>query len=155
MIEFIPTESSSNYEYLYELKQMAKKSGFEYYAKLMWMKNPEGKINTGRTTKGTEDIMVFTKGKPRRLAEPKKPYLTKFILPGRVDIPAPKPKDKRHQAEKVVALYELLIEATTEEGDVTLDQFGGSLNIIEAAVNKNRFAIAYEYISNILQILNL
>lgn len=150
LIEFLPTESFSNYEYLYELKQMAKKSGFQYYAKMMWMKNPEGTINTGRTTKGTEDIMVFTKGKPRRLAPDKKPYFTKNILPGRVDIPAPKPKDKRHQAEKNVALYELLLELTTEEGDVALDQFGGSLNIIEAAVNKNRFAIAYEYLAKIL-----
>lgn len=148
LIECIPTESFSNYEYLYEIKEMAKEAGFQYYAKLMWMKNPEGAINTGRSTKGTEDIMIFTKGKPRRLTpiESKKPYFTKFILPGRVDIPAPKPKDKRHQAEKPVSLYSFLLEATTEEGDIALDQFGGSLNLIEAAVNKNRFAIAYEFL---------
>lgn len=147
LIEFLPTESFSNYKYLYEIKQMAEKAGFEYYAKLMWMKAPEGSINTGRTTKGIEDIMIFTKGKGRRLAPDKKPYLTKFILPGRLDIPAPKPKDKRHQAEKNVSVYEFLLKATTEEGDIALDQFGGSLNLIEAAVNTNRFGIVYEYLS--------
>lgn len=147
LIEFLPTESFSNYKYLYEIKEMAEKAGFEYYAKLMWMKAPEGAINTGRTTKGIEDIMIFTKGKGRRLAPDKKPYLTKFILPGRLDIPAPKPKDKRHQAEKNVSVYEFLLKATTEEGDIALDQFGGSLNLIEAAVNTNRFGIVYEYLA--------
>ena len=150
LVEFLPTESSTNYKYLYEIKQMAEKAGFEYYAKLMWMKAPEGSINTGRTTKGIEDIMIFTKGKGRRLAPDKKPYLTKFILPGRLDIPAPKPKDKKHQAEKNVSVYEFLLKATTEEGDIALDQFGGSLNLIEAAVNTNRFGIVYEYLSKFI-----
>ena len=149
LIEFLPTESNSNYKYLMELKNMANEVGFEYYAKLMWMKAPEGSINTGRTTKGTEDILIMTKGKPRRLnpIESRKPYFTKEILAGRLDIPAPKPKEKRHQAEKPVSVYSYLIENTTEEGDVCLDQFGGSLNLIEAAVKKNRFAVVYEYLS--------
>lgn len=150
LVEFLPTESFSNYKYLYDIKQMAEKAGFEYYAKLMWMKAPEGSINTGRTTKGIEDIMIFTKGKGRRLAADKKPYLTKFILPGRLDIPAPKPKEKKHQAEKNVSVYEFLLKATTEEGDVVLDQFGGSLNLIEASINTNRFGIVYEYLSKFI-----
>ena len=150
LVECLPTESSSNYEYLYEIKKMAKKAGFEYYAKLMWMKAPEGTINTGKTTKGIEDIMIFTKGKPRRLSQAKKPYLTKSILPGRLDIPAPKPKEKRHQAEKPVSLYSYLIEAMSEENDVLLDQFGGSCNMVEAAVKKNRFAIVYEYLKKFI-----
>lgn len=144
LVECLPTESASNYEYLYEIKMLAKEAGFKYYSKIMWIKQSEGKVNTGRSTKGTEDIMIFSKGKPRRLSPPKKPYLTKTILSGRLDIPAPLPKDKRHQAEKPVKLYEYLIEAMSEENDVLLDQFGGSCNMIEAAVKKNRFAIVYE-----------
>ena len=66
LCEIIPAESSSNYEYLYEIKQMAKKAGFEYYAKVPWKKG-SFVSNTGRNAKNTEDIMIFSKGKARSL----------------------------------------------------------------------------------------
>ena len=53
-------------------------------------------------------------------------------------------KDKHHQAEKPIELYEYLIKNFTDEKDVCLDQFGGSCNMLKAAVNLNRFAIVYE-----------
>lgn len=150
LVEFLPVESFSNYEYLYQIKEMAKKAGFSYYAKVIWRKAKEGTINTGRTTKGVEEIMIFSKGKKtRRLSESKnKPYYTRNMLNFEINIPANKGKNKRHQAEKNVELYEYLIENLTEEGDVCLDQFSGSCNIVEAALNKNRFAIAYELCKN-------
>lgn len=144
LVECIPTESFSNFDYLYEIKKLAEKAGFRYYSKLIWEKAPEGTINTGRCTKGIEDVLILTKGKPRRLSPKGKPYFTKNILSGRIQIPAPKPKDKNHQAEKPVALYQYLIEQLSLEGEVVLDQFGGSLNCIEAATSRNRFAIVYE-----------
>ena len=70
--------------------------------------------------------------------------MTKGMLSYEINIPI-KAKDKHHQAEKPLELYEYLIENLTEEKDVCLDQFGGACNMIKAAVNKNRFAIVYEY----------
>ena len=70
--------------------------------------------------------------------------MTKGMLSYEIDIPI-KAKEKVHQAEKPLALYEYLIENLTEEHDVCLDQFGGACNMLKAAVNKNRFAIVYEY----------
>ena len=37
-MEFLPEENGDNYEYLYQVKAMAKESGFEYYAKVAWRK---------------------------------------------------------------------------------------------------------------------
>lgn len=146
LAEFLPVESFSNYEYLYEIKQMAKEAGLNYYAKVTWRKAPEGAINTGRTTKGVEDVCIFYKGKkPRRLSETKtKPYYTSKMLSYTIDIPANKGKEKNHQAEKPVAIYDYLIEMLTDVNDVCLDQFGGACNLIQSAIRKNRFGIAYE-----------
>ena len=155
-IEFIPAESFSNYEYLYEMKQMAKKAGLNYYAKITWQKTAGvNDINTGRTTKGFEDIMVFYKGKkPRVLSQQvegkaRKAYSSKEILPWRVEYPV-KVKDKTHQAMKPIELYQFLIEQFTGEYDVCLDQFGGSCNLAKAAVNTNRFGIVYELCSKFI-----
>lgn len=153
LAEFLPVESFSNYEYLYEIKQMAKEAGLNYYAKVTWRKAPEGSINTGRTTKGVEDVCIFYKGKkPRRLSETKtKPYYTSKMLSYTIDIPANKGKDKNHQAEKPIAIYDYLIDMFTDVNDVCLDQFGGALNLLKSAVKKNRFGIAYELCSNFVK----
>lgn len=146
LAEFLPVESFSNYEYLYEIKQMAKEAGLNYYAKVTWRKAPEGAINTGRTTKGVEDVCIFYKGKkPRRLSETKtKPYYTSKMLSYTIDIPANKGKEKNHQAEKPIAIYDYLIDMLTDAYDVCLDQFGGACNLIKSAIKKNRFGVAYE-----------
>ena len=123
---------------------MAKEAGFQYYCQTIWRKAPEGSINTGRTTKGIEQLIIFSKGKPRRLAPKGKPYMTKNMLSYEVDIPANKGKDKTHQAEKPIPLYEYLIDNLTEENEVCLDQFAGSCNLMKAATNTNRWGIAYE-----------
>lgn len=66
LVEFLPEENSTNYEYLYEIKQIAKESGFNYYAKVPWKKG-DFIANTGRKSKNTEDVMIFSKGEPRSL----------------------------------------------------------------------------------------
>lgn len=66
LVEFIPEESATNYEYLYEIKQMAEKAGFKYYAKVPWKKG-NFVANTGRKSKNAEDVLFFTKGEPRSL----------------------------------------------------------------------------------------
>lgn len=65
-MEFLPEESEINYDYLYQIKEMAKKQGFKYYAKVPWIKG-DFKANTGRKSKNSEDIMIFSKGEARAL----------------------------------------------------------------------------------------
>ena len=144
LAEFLPLQSFLNKEYLSQVDKMAEEAGLHYYASIIWRKAPEGTVNTGRTTKGVEQIVIFTKGKPRCLNSGRKAYLTTHILKYEIDIPAHKGKEKVHQAEKPIPLYEYLIEQLTREGDVCLDQFGGSCNMAQAAVQKNRFAMVYE-----------
>lgn len=66
LVEFLPEESEINFDYLYEIKKMAEKSGFKYFAKVPWKKG-NFISNTGRKSKNTEDVMIFSKGEPRKL----------------------------------------------------------------------------------------
>lgn len=66
LVEFLPEESEINYEYLYEVKKLAKEVGFQYFSKVPWVKGTF-KANTGRKSTNVEDVMIFSKGKPRAL----------------------------------------------------------------------------------------
>lgn len=66
LVEVIPNESETNFDYLYRLKKMAQDAGFKYYCKVPWVKGTF-KSNTGRVVKNREDLMIFSKGKPRAL----------------------------------------------------------------------------------------
>ncbi len=66
LVEFIPEESEVNYEYLYEIKKMARESGLKYFAKVSWVKG-NFVSNTGRKAKNSEDVMIFSNGEPRNL----------------------------------------------------------------------------------------
>lgn len=65
-VEFLPEENESNYQYLYEVKQMALENGFKYFAKVPWEKG-SFVSNTGRKSHNIEDVMIFSKGEPRCL----------------------------------------------------------------------------------------
>lgn len=66
LVEFLPEESEVNYEYLYEIKKMAKENGLKYFAKVSWIKG-NFVSNTGRKSKNLEDVMIFSNGEPRNL----------------------------------------------------------------------------------------
>ena len=71
-MEFLPEENGENYGYLYQVKQLAKEAGLQYYAKVAWKKD-SFVANTGRKSKNTEEIAFFTKGKARNMRpDPKK-----------------------------------------------------------------------------------
>lgn len=151
LVEFIPEESENNYEYLYELKQAAKKAGFKYYAKVPWQK--EGFVaNTGRKSKNTEDVLMFTKGKSRSLrpdAKKNKKYGGEHFMSGAngmlpKSFVFSKPKNMVHQAEKPAELLESIIDYITKESEIILDQFAGSGSLGEAAINTRRKAILIE-----------
>lgn len=66
LVEFLPEESEVNFDYLYEIKKMAQDNGFKYFAKVPWKKG-NFISNTGRKSKNSEDVMIFSNGEPRNL----------------------------------------------------------------------------------------
>lgn len=154
LVEMLPSENANNYEYLHHIKTLAKDAGFEYYAKVPWKKG-NFIANTGRSSKNTEDVMIFSKGKARKL----KPNTKKIkatgethhkmsgasqMLPTIFDFEPPSKKQRLHQSEKPVALCETLINLLTLPNEIVLDQFAGSGVVLEAATNINRRAIGFE-----------
>lgn len=154
LVEFIPEESALNYEYLTRLKKMAMDAGFEYYSKIPWKKGTFIS-NTGRKSKNTEDIMIFSKGKARSIRPDAKkdkdePGVKHYMsgaagmLPTVFDFQPPSKKDRIHQAEKPVGLLEELIKFLTLDHECILDQFAGSGVAGEAALNLGRDCVLIE-----------
>lgn len=153
LCEIIPAESDTNFDYLYQLKKMAQKAGFEYYAKVPWTKGTFVS-NTGRKSKNTEDLMIFSKGKPRalRLDAKKTKALgvetfmsgTNKMLPTDFNVQAVANQNKICQSEKPSELFEQLLEYITLENEVVLDQFAGSGSVGVACIKKKRKCILIE-----------
>lgn len=153
LCEIIPAENEANYEYLYELKQMAKEAGFEYYAKVAWRKGTFVS-NTGRKAKNTEDLMIFSKGKARnlrldakktkRLGERALMSGTNKMLPTEFDVQPVGKNDKICQSEKPLLLIERLLDHLTMENEIVLDQFAGSGVVGEASISMRRKCILIE-----------
>ena len=154
LAEFIPEESAMNYEYLYRLKEMAMSAGFLYYAKVPWKKGLFV-ANTGRKSGNTEDILIFSKGTPRKLRPDAKkdkaePGVRHFMsgaggmLPTCFDVAPPDKKSRIHQAEKPVELLKQLIRYITTFGEWVLDQFAGSGSTGLACLETGRNCILAE-----------
>ena len=154
LVEFMPEENGENYEYLYQMKKMAKEAGLEYYAKVAWKKG-NFVANTGRKSKNTEEIAFFTKGKARNLRPDAKkdkaePGISHYMsgargmLPTVFDIEPPGKNSRIHQAEKPVQLLQQILGFVTEEKEWVLDQFAGSFSLGEAALLNERNAICIE-----------
>lgn len=153
LVEILPAENENNYEYLYKIKQMAKQCGLNYYSKVPWIKS--GFVsNTGRKAKNTEDIMIFTKGKARKLRiDVKKTNQTGIkqfmsgtnkILPTAFNVKPVSRNNKIHQSEKPVELFEQILDFITKPNETVLDQFSGSGSVGEACLNKGRNCILIE-----------
>lgn len=169
LVEMLPAENESNFEYLYEIKVMAQKAGLMYYSKVPWTKGTFVS-NTGRKSKNSEDMMIFTKGKARAmrpdvkkdLAEPDvKHYMsgTAKMLPTDFNVHPVGKKEVICQSEKPVGLVEMLLDYLTFEHELVLDQFAGSGVVGEACLNKGRSSILIEKdpekVQNIRKRLNL
>lgn len=153
LVEVLPAENENNYEYLYQIKQMAKEAGFLYYSKVTWKKGTFVS-NTGRKAKNSQDIMIFSKGKARNMRYDKKKsdktgkncYMSgcNGMLPTMFDVQPVSQRNKIHQSELPVELCEKIIEFVTYEGEVILDSFAGSGAVGVAALNKKRNCILIE-----------
>lgn len=153
LCEIIPAENENNFDYLYKLKKMAQEAGFEYYAKVPWIKGTFV-ANTGRKAKNSEELMIFSKGKARALRlDVKKTnkfgyecYMsgTNGMLPTEFNVQAVPKKEVIAQSQKPVGLFEQLLEYITLENEIVLDQFAGSGVVGEACMKKNRKAILIE-----------
>lgn len=153
LVEVLPAENENNYEYLYQIKQYAKEAGFVYYSKVPWKKGTFVS-NTGRKAKNTQDIMIFSKGKARRMRIDKKKtdrtgeihYMSgcNGMLPTMFDVQPVSRKNRIHQSELPVELCEEILEYLTYEGEIVLDSFAGSGAVGVAALNKKRSCILIE-----------
>ena len=153
LVECIPNESETNFDYLYAMKKMAEQCGLQYYAKIPWVKGTFVS-NTGRCSKNSEDLMIFSKGKPRALRlDAKKTkalgietYMsgTNKMLPTDFNVQAVTNQNKICQSEKPSELFEQLLEYITLENEIVLDQFAGSGSVGAACVKKKRKCILIE-----------
>lgn len=153
LVEVLPAENENNYEYLYQIKQYAKETGFIYYSKVPWKKGTFVS-NTGRKAKNTQDIMIFSKGKARNMRYNKKKsdamgmdcYMSgcNGMLPTMFDVQPVAKNVRIHQSELPISLCEQILRFVTYEGEVILDSFAGSGVVGEAALNMRRNSILIE-----------
>lgn len=157
LVEILPAENENNFDYLYKIKQMALECGFKYYSKVSWIKGTFVS-NTGRKSKNSEDVMIFSKGKARPMRidvkKSKKSEHTIYMsgtngmLPTAFNVQSVSVKQKVHQSEKPVQLLEQILEYVTFPGELILDQFAGSGSLGLAALNRNRSAILIELLKD-------
>ena len=65
LCEVIPAENENNFDYLYRIKKMAQEAGFEYYAKVPWIKGTFVS-NTGRKAKNSRRGSLHERQDTRR-----------------------------------------------------------------------------------------
>lgn len=153
LVEILPAENESNFRYLYQIKDLAEQNGLLYYSKVTWKKG-NFVSNTGRKSKNTQDVMIFSKGKARNMRyDSKKSALLKAdyymsgtarMLPTMFDVPPVPINKKLHQSELPLTLCEQIIEYVTYENEIILDSFAGSGVVGIAALNKKRNCILIE-----------
>lgn len=111
--------------------------GFQRKAVLVWEKDGPGMGDLECPWgMGSEFILFFQKGR-----RPKSTKRRNSVL----HIPQLRPNQLIHPHEKPGPLLEALIKASTSEGDLIVDPFGGSGSLVRAARNTNRSAVAIEY----------
>ena len=153
LVEFMPEENGENYEYLYQMKKMAKEAGLEYYAKVAWKKG-NFVANTGRKSKIRKRLHFLRKERQGIYAQMRKRIRRRGIshymsgargmLPTVFDIEPPGKNSRIHQAEKPVQLLQQILGFVTEEKEWVLNQFAGSFSLGEAALLNERNAICIE-----------
>lgn len=154
LVEIVPEENATNFEYLYYFKKNAIEAGFQYYSKVPWKKG-DFVANTGRKSKNVEDVLFFTKGDCRSLrpnakknkADPSMEYFmsgASGMLPTLFDVQAVSRKDAVAQSQKPLVLIQRILEYVTKPGELVLDQFAGSGVVGIASLCSGRNACTVE-----------
>ena len=122
----------SNNKNLKDMLIEIEKAGFSIYKTLIWAKNSP--ITNMFYMDSHEYIIFCRKGKAKRINN----CGTKSVL--NVD----NPRNKVHPTEKPVELMEILINNSSQEGDLVLDPFLGSGTTVIACINTGRNYIGFE-----------
>lgn len=111
--------------------------GFTRKAVLVWEKDGPGMGDLECPWgMGCEFILFFQKGRRPKSAKRRNNVL---------HVPQLRPNQLIHPHEKPGPLLETLMRASTDEGDLVVDPFGGSGSLVRAARNCGRSAVAIEY----------
>lgn len=135
---YIMTNNKNLKDMLIEIE----KAGFNVFKTLIWAKNSP--ITNMYYMDSHEYIIFCRKGKAKRINN----CGTRSVL--HVD----NPRNKIHPTEKPVDLMEILINNSSEEGDIVLDPFmgGGSTGI--AAIKNNRNFVGVEIDEEYYEVAN-
>ena len=124
-------------EWLVMTDEFMPKHGFKRKAIIVWEKDGPGMGDTECPWgMGMEFILFFQKGRREKTWKRRNSV---------IHVPQLRPTDLIHPHEKPTALLEKFIQASTIEGDLVVDPFGGSGSSVRAARNCGRSAVAIEY----------
>lgn len=121
-----------NNKNLLGMLQSIEKAGFNVFKTLIWVKNTA--ITNMYYMDNHEYIIFCRKGKAKKINN----CGTKSVLS------FDNPKNKIHPTEKPVELMQVLIENSSNEGDLVLDPFVGGGATAIACLNSNRECLAIE-----------
>lgn len=127
------------YQVLKEWLQLADDLGrhsFVRKALLVWEKDGPGMGDLDSWGQGHEFIIYLKKGR-REKSDTRRS--------GVIHVPQLRPGELIHPHEKPLALLELFIKHSTNEGDFIVDPFAGSGSTVRAARRVNRSAVGIEY----------
>ena len=138
----------SNHVNLQEMINVGVESGFKFVKSLIWQKG--NKIMGHYYMSAFEYILLFRKGKGKMINH----CGTSDIL----SVPNKKTKGRDgknlHDTEKPIELMKILIENSSQEGEIVLDPFMGIGSTIITAKNTNRKYIGFELDEKYFKIAN-
>ena len=140
-MEFLPEENGENYQYLYQVKEYARKSRSGLLCQSSMDKRRFCREYRKKVKKHRRRLF-FTKGKARNLrpdakknkANPETEHYMSGaagMLPTAFNVDPLAKKDKIHQAEKPVKLLEQILEFVTQEGEISIRPIRGEWCTLE------------------------
>jgi site-specific DNA-methyltransferase (adenine-specific) len=131
---FVPAPTDDTWGHIDALIKEARNVGFAFNKLIIWDKVSIGMGYNGRNR--YEGILFMSKGE--RLI----PF--DLSIPDVITAKVPSAANRIHESEKPPELYEQLLKLSTRAGDVILDIFAGSANIVRAALALGRNCILFE-----------
>ncbi len=131
---FLPSDSKSTLDYNNKFIEDARGIGFDFNKRWIWDKQVMGMGYNGRNR--YEQIIFFSKGKRRM---PLNLSITDLLSYKRISS-----RKRIHETEKPIELIEDIIKFCSEEKEVILDPFAGSLVLAKASLNLGRDSISIE-----------